>query len=82
MLTIIQDFIYTGKIEREPDETDEGHMTFLRDLLELLEGADEWDMPELKDEIGRLVKERKLLSRDTYWTSESCDPFRKPKFGR
>ncbi|KAJ7481162.1 hypothetical protein B0H11DRAFT_1915712 [Mycena galericulata] len=64
---LVQDFVYTGKIKREPEQTDEGHMDFLRDLLELLEDADEWDMPELKDEIGRLVKEWKLLSRDTYW---------------
>ncbi|KAJ7749523.1 hypothetical protein DFH07DRAFT_1034864 [Mycena maculata] len=70
----VLDFIYTGKIEAGPDETDEGHMSFLQDLLELLEAADEWDMLELKDEIGRLVKDWKLLSRDTYWMSESRNP--------
>ncbi|KAJ6618898.1 hypothetical protein B0H10DRAFT_2028426 [Mycena sp. CBHHK59/15] len=63
----VLDFIYTGKIERDPGETGEGHMDFLQNLLELLENADEWDMTELKDEIGRLIKEWKLLSRDTYW---------------
>ncbi|KAJ7461551.1 hypothetical protein FB451DRAFT_1497484 [Mycena latifolia] len=56
-----------GKIESVPGETGDGHMTFLRDLLELLRDTDPWDMPELKDEIGRLVKEWKLLSRDSYW---------------
>ncbi|KAJ6531185.1 hypothetical protein B0H19DRAFT_1190702 [Mycena capillaripes] len=63
----VLEFIYTGKIEPNPGETDDGHMTLLRDLLELLGDADEWDMPELKDEIGRLVKDWKFLSRDTYW---------------
>ncbi|KAJ6531640.1 hypothetical protein DFH09DRAFT_1044441 [Mycena vulgaris] len=63
----VLDFVYTGKMECDPGETGDGHMTLLRDLLELLCDADPWDMPELKDEIGRLVKEWKLLSRDTYW---------------
>ncbi|KAJ7024298.1 hypothetical protein C8F04DRAFT_1239748 [Mycena alexandri] len=62
----VLDFIYTGKIEPNPGETGNGHMDLLRDLLELLRAADEWNMPELRDEIGRLVKEWRLLSRDTY----------------
>ncbi|KAJ7685634.1 hypothetical protein DFH06DRAFT_1075187 [Mycena polygramma] len=61
----VLEFVYTGKIELHP-ETDDGHMTVLRDLLELLESADEWDMPELKDEIGRLINDWRFLSRDTY----------------
>jgi len=56
-------------MEPEPVETDDGHMILLQDLLELLEGSDVWDMPELKDEIGRVISERKLLSRDTYQMS-------------
>ncbi|KAJ7749524.1 hypothetical protein DFH07DRAFT_942043 [Mycena maculata] len=64
----VLDFIYTGKIERNPGDNGELRMAFLRDLLELLTAADEWDMPKLKDEIGRLVNGFKLLSRDTYWT--------------
>ncbi|KAJ7024296.1 hypothetical protein C8F04DRAFT_163783 [Mycena alexandri] len=63
----VLDFVYTGKIEPNPGQTGDGHMDLLRDLLELLGDADEWNMPELKDEIGRLVKEWRLLSRDTYW---------------
>lgn len=70
----MQDFIYTGKIERDPGETGKERMRFLRDLLELLRDADPWDMPELKDEIGRLVQEWKLLSRDTYWMRKSLVP--------
>ncbi|KAJ6490694.1 hypothetical protein C8R47DRAFT_1071069 [Mycena vitilis] len=62
----ILEFVYTGKIELHPGETDEGHMAALRDLLELLGSADEWDMPELKDEIGRLINDWRFLSRDTY----------------
>ncbi|KAF8205680.1 hypothetical protein K438DRAFT_1964095 [Mycena galopus ATCC 62051] len=62
----VLDFIYTGKIERTAAETEDGHMILLRDLLELLRGADEWGMLELKDEIGRLIRDKKLLSRDTY----------------
>ncbi|KAJ7766768.1 hypothetical protein B0H16DRAFT_372468 [Mycena metata] len=62
----VLDFVYTGKIEPNPGQTDEDHMYLLRDLLELLGDADEWNMPELKDEIGRLVKEWKLLSQYTY----------------
>jgi hypothetical protein len=57
-------------------------MTLLRDLLELLGGADEWDMPELKDEIGRLIKDWRLLSRDTYWMSESCSNLRELRLTR
>ncbi|KAJ6502042.1 hypothetical protein C8R45DRAFT_1070605 [Mycena sanguinolenta] len=63
----VLDFIYTGKIERTA-ETEGRHMSLLRDLLELLAVADEWDMLELKDEIGRLIRDERLLSRDTYWT--------------
>ncbi|KAJ7264998.1 hypothetical protein B0H12DRAFT_1101704 [Mycena haematopus] len=66
----VLDFIYTGRIERTA-ETEGGHMNLLRDLLELLPVADEWDMSELKDEIGRLIRDERLLSRDTYWMSES-----------
>ncbi|KAF8205699.1 hypothetical protein K438DRAFT_1818327 [Mycena galopus ATCC 62051] len=62
----VLDFIYTGKIERTAAETEDGHMILLQDLLELLQGADEWGMLELKDEIGRLIRDKKLLSRDTY----------------
>ncbi|KAJ7217098.1 hypothetical protein GGX14DRAFT_602035, partial [Mycena pura] len=62
----VLDFIYTGKMEPEPVEKDAGHMMLLQNLLELLEDSDVWDMPELKDEIGRVISERKLLSRDTY----------------
>ncbi|KAJ7633013.1 hypothetical protein FB45DRAFT_520874 [Roridomyces roridus] len=62
----VLDFIYTGKIHQEPNEGDDGHMTFLCDLRELLEVADEWDMADLKDEIGGLVEFWKLLLPDTY----------------
>ncbi|KAJ7172033.1 hypothetical protein C8R46DRAFT_1084593 [Mycena filopes] len=62
----VLDFIYTGKIEPNPQETGDGHMNLLQNLLELLGDADEWNMPGLKDEVGRLVKEWRLLSRDTY----------------
>ncbi|KAJ7137800.1 inositol-pentakisphosphate 2-kinase-domain-containing protein [Mycena epipterygia] len=68
----ILDFIYTGKIERTVDADDsEGHMDLLRNLLELLPAADQWNMPELKDEIGRLIEEKSFLSRDTYKTISS-----------
>ncbi|KAJ7161504.1 hypothetical protein C8R43DRAFT_1105134 [Mycena crocata] len=65
----ILDFIYTGRIE-PPDlsRSNYDHDDFLRDLLELLGSADEWYMPELKDEIGRLIKQWRLLSRETYRT--------------
>ncbi|KAJ7161471.1 hypothetical protein C8R43DRAFT_336009 [Mycena crocata] len=63
----VLDFIYTGKIERDPGTSGDAHMTLLRDLLELLADTDSWDMPDLKDEIGRVVDELRLLSRDTYW---------------
>ncbi|KAF7363913.1 hypothetical protein MSAN_01049400 [Mycena sanguinolenta] len=62
----ILDFVYTGRIERSA-ETDDGHMELLRDLLELLPVADQWELVGVKDEIGRLIRDKKLLSRDTYW---------------
>ncbi|KAJ7481164.1 hypothetical protein B0H11DRAFT_1915714 [Mycena galericulata] len=62
----VLDFIYTGRIERNLGGDVEARMTFLRDILELLDVAEQWDMPELKDEIGRLVKDWDLLSRATY----------------
>ncbi|KAJ7685605.1 hypothetical protein DFH06DRAFT_1075137 [Mycena polygramma] len=62
----VLDFVYTGKIDASPTKTDDGPTIFLRDLLELLVVADQWDMPELKDEIGRLIKHWRLLTRDTY----------------
>ncbi|KAJ7172036.1 hypothetical protein C8R46DRAFT_1190033 [Mycena filopes] len=64
----VLEFVYTGEIEPDPMQTGDGHMDLMRDLLELLSAADAWNMPELRDEIGRLVKKFNLLSRDTYQT--------------
>ncbi|KAF7311318.1 hypothetical protein MKEN_01033500 [Mycena kentingensis (nom. inval.)] len=61
----VLDFLYTGKIVATPEA--DGHMDFLRDLLELLQGADQWGMSELKDEIGSVIAKFGLLSSATYW---------------
>ncbi|KAJ6531646.1 hypothetical protein DFH09DRAFT_1183014 [Mycena vulgaris] len=67
----IRDFIYTGRIERTIS-TDEDATDLMRNLLELLQVADQWDMPELKDEIGRLIDEKGFLFRDTYQMILTC----------
>jgi hypothetical protein len=64
-----KDFIYAGKIEQHPGASGDERMSFLRDVLELLQVADQWDLPELTDEIGRVIDEERLLFRDTYSTS-------------
>ncbi|KAJ7681756.1 hypothetical protein B0H17DRAFT_1138188 [Mycena rosella] len=61
----ILDFIYTGKIERS-FETDDEAANLMRNLLELLQVANQWDLPELKDEIGTVINEKGFLSQDTY----------------
>ncbi|KAJ7074064.1 hypothetical protein C8F01DRAFT_1099109 [Mycena amicta] len=66
----VLDFVYTGKIEATPSEGEDAHMNFLRDLLELLPGADQWGMSDLKDEVGRVIHKWSLLSSATYWKIE------------
>ncbi|KAF7322359.1 hypothetical protein HMN09_00013700 [Mycena chlorophos] len=60
------DFVYTGKIDAKPADTEDGHEDFLRDLLELLRSADQWHMDDLKDEVGRVIDQWGLLSSATY----------------
>ncbi|KAF7311321.1 hypothetical protein MKEN_01033800 [Mycena kentingensis (nom. inval.)] len=66
----VLEYVYVGKIKTGPGEGDDAHMTFLRDLLELLPVADEWEMDELKDEVGRAIDEWGLLSSASYRTIE------------
>ncbi|KAF9016388.1 hypothetical protein BDZ89DRAFT_1166299 [Hymenopellis radicata] len=59
------DFVYTGDIIVPPPQTGEEMAELLEDLLELLEPADMWDIPDLKSYIGFLIDKHELLTPDT-----------------
>ena len=47
--------MYTANLEIKKPLSSEDAMDLLRDLLELLTIADEWDLPALKEEVGCLI---------------------------
>jgi hypothetical protein len=67
----MSDFVYTGEILIEDFQTGERAMDVLRDLLELLDTAESWNLQDFKAQIEWLIADKlKLVSPETYTTSE------------
>ena len=64
------DFVYTQDIVLQTPQTSEELGELLGHLLDLLETADAWSMPRLKDHVGVLIIRHGLLTPETNSTSE------------
>lgn len=55
------DILYTGDIRDERPQEDESAMLLLKNLLEMLPIAHEWDLPALKKKLGWLITVKYLF---------------------
>lgn len=55
------DILYTGDVRDERPQEDESAMRLLKDLLEMLPIAHEWDLPALKKKLGWLITVKYLF---------------------
>lgn len=57
----LPDILYTGDIRDERPQEDESAMLLLKNLLEMLPIAHEWDLPALKKKLGWLITVKYLF---------------------